>query len=134
MRRASRALLLVALTGAAVAPGCGASDRATGAANGDGPAERLIGTWSTSGVHPELGAVEVQLTLRQDGSLTMVAVVDGGGRLSFPGIWELQGEWLVLRGPYFEPDGLARTRYSIRDDGALILEDEAGNTEVWGRV
>ena len=137
MKRARRAFLWIALAGTALAQGCGTDARAVREEDSDGPSgasAQLIATWTTSAVHAELGEVEVLLTLREDGSLSMVMVTGAGGRLTFPGTWELQGESLVLRGSYFEPDGENRTRYTIRDDGVLLLEDDTGETEEWSRI
>jgi len=57
-------------------------------------------------------------------------LLTGGGQRSFPGSWELVEGELVLKGAYFRPDGESRVRWSIRDDGALVLEEE-GREQVW---
>ncbi len=134
MRPALAPIVWAATAALGAALGCGGQDQALGdeEANGpSGPAALLIGTWSTSAVHDEYGEVEARLTLRADGSLTMVAVLGGGGRLTFPGTWEVEGEELILRGAYFGPDEVARARYTIAGDGALVLEDDSGQIQEW---
>jgi len=94
------------------------------------PVHPLVGTWRTNGTDPDLGEVEVLLLLEADGSLRMTLLLTGGGQRSFPGSWELVEGELVLKGAYFRPDGESRVRWSIRDDGALVLEEE-GREQVW---
>lgn len=96
------------------------------------PPHPLVGTWRTNGTDPVLGEVEVLLLLEADGSLRMTLLLAGGGQRSFPGSWQLAEGELVLKGAYFEPDGESRVRWSIRDDGALVLEEE-GREQVWER-
>ena len=134
LKRARGPLAWIAVAVASAMPGCGGDDKAVvdeETTHPSGPAALLVGTWSTSAVHDEHGEVEARLTLRADGSLTMVAELPGGGRLTFPGTWEVEGAELVLRGAYFQPEGVARARYAVTVDGTLLLEDESGQTEEW---
>ena len=126
-----RVFLSLALAGGVAAGGCGDRDADRVIESEEEVSRDLKGTWTATGEYGDLGEVEVWLTLEEDGSLSVVVVLDDGGRLSFPGTWELQDDLLVLRGVYFQPSGEARVRYSIRDDGTLVLEDEAGATEEW---
>lgn len=96
------------------------------------PPHPLVGTWQTRGIDPALGEVEAVLLLEEDGSLRMTLLLAGGGQRSFPGSWELVEGELVLKGAYFGADGESRVRWSIRDDGALVLEEE-GERQVWER-
>ena len=126
-----RVFLCLALVGVSGLGGCGDRDADRVIESEEEVSRDLKGTWTAAGEYGDLGEVEVWLTLEEDGSLSVVVVLDDGGRLSFPGTWELQDDLLVLRGVYFQPSGEARVRYSIRDDGTLVLEDEAGATEEW---
>jgi hypothetical protein len=96
------------------------------------PRHPLVGTWRTHGTDPDLGEVEVLLLLETDGSLRMTLLLAGGGQRSFPGGWELTEGELVLKGAYFGSEGESRVRWSIRDDGTLVLEQEGGE-QVWER-
>lgn len=118
---------------------CGSEDSATEEVDRSvdappGPEALLRGTWRTTGVDELLGEVEVLLTLEEDGGLHMVLLLSGGGQRSFPGSWEVNGDELVLRGIYFEPDEESRVRWEIREDGFLVLEEETGKQQEWERV
>lgn len=91
----------------------------------------LVGTWMTTGTDEDFGAVDVIMELRRDGTLKMSVALDGGGQLSFPGVWATDGETLVLEGEYFRPDNRSEVRWLIRDDGVLVLEDENGRSQEW---
>ena len=78
------------------------------------PAPGLTGVWTTSGIDETFGAVEVEMALEADGSLSMVLLLASGGRRTFPRTWELDADELVLRGAYFTPDGESRVRWRMR--------------------
>ena len=92
----------------------------------------LTGIWTTHGVDQILGAIEVSMELKPDGSLSMVMVLASGGRRSFPGTWILDSEVLVLRGAYFTPGGESRVRWII-EGSVLVLENSVGQREEWQR-
>ena len=118
--------------------GCSDGDPVTGSEDlvpsGPTAAEQaLIGTWTSTNVDRNQEELEFVMTLEEDGRLSMAEKRDAGGQLSFPGTWALEGDLLVLRGAYFEPDGEARVKYSLPDGNTLVLEDESGAQGVWTR-
>ena len=123
----------------AIGAGCGDGHPATGpevpVPSGPTAAEQeLIGTWASTNVDQNQEELEFVLTLEEDGRLSMAEKRGTGGQLSFPGTWALEGDLLVLRGAYFEPDGEARVKYSLPDGNTLVLEDESGAQGVWTRL
>ena len=122
------------------ASGAGCDDGAAGTGPEDsvpsGPTaaeQALIGTWTSTNVDRNQEELEFVMTLEEDGRLSMAEKRDAGGQLSFPGTWALEGDLLVLRGAYFEPDGEVRVKYSLPDGNTLVLEDESGAQGVWTR-
>jgi hypothetical protein len=93
----------------------------------------LVGLWLTQGIDPDLGAVNVAMTLRADGKLTIVQELPAGARLSFSGTWELDDAKLTLNGVYFAPGGQSQVGCQITQAG-LELKDEAGKTQIWRRA
>jgi hypothetical protein len=92
----------------------------------------LLGQWSSSGIEPQLGPVDVLLSLEEEGQLRLTLLLEGGGRLSFPGTWSLVGEELHLFGEYFAPQGSSRVRWTL-DGDRLLLEDDQGQVQEWRR-
>lgn len=113
--------------------GCGDEAQPITSDEGQPPALGLEGAWTTRGVDATFGEVEVEMSLMADGRLSMVLLLANGGRRSFPGTWEVDGEDLVLRGAYFEPDGESRVRFSLEDE-LLVLEDAKGQRQEWQRI
>ena len=100
----------------------------------NGPEALLIGSWETEGVDAVLGPVIVRMHLRQEGTLAMNLVLEGGGQRSFPGTWSVAGSELVLRGAYFGDSGESRVDWSIDGRGVLILRDGSGAEQEWVRL
>jgi len=117
----------------ALLAGCGSGDGEGDRGVEPAPAEALIGTWRTEGLDETLGEVEVLMRLEADGRLTMTVLMAGGGQQNFPGTWAVEGGELVLKGAYFAPAGESRVRWSIGEDGYLVLEDEGGRRQEWTR-
>lgn len=90
----------------------------------------LLGEWVSEGSDPQYGPVDVLMRFEAGGDLSLVLLLEGGGRLSFPGSWRLEGEVLVLQGAYFE--GESRVRWSIAA-GRLLLEASDGRVQEWRR-
>lgn len=128
MRRLVHYALLAALTLAACGGDDAVEERIIDPVEVDPP---LVGTWTTTGTDEDFGAVDVIMELLRDGTLMMSVALDGGGQLSFPGVWTTAGETLVLEGEYFRPDNRSEVRWLIRDDGVLVLGDENGRSQEW---
>ena len=129
-------LLWCFVVAALVVGGCGGDpggeDKIVdGSAEPDRP---LVGTWTAMGTDEDFGAVEVVMELRGDGTLSMSVAMQGGGQLTFPGTWTVEGSELVLEGEYFRPDKRSQVRWSLRDDGVLVLEDDSGESEEWMKL
>lgn len=92
--------------------------------------DSLRGQWASRGSDPLYGPVEVLMSFDAGGILRLVLLLEGGGRLSFPGSWHLEGEELVLQGTYFEED--SRVRWGLEGD-LLRLEDADGRVQEWRR-
>ena len=92
--------------------------------------DSLLGQWTSSGSDPLYGPVEVLMSFDAGGALRLVLLLEGGGRLSFPGSWHLEGEELVLQGTYFEEG--SRVRWGLEGD-LLRLEDADGRVQQWQR-
>lgn len=92
--------------------------------------DSLLGQWASSGSDPLYGPVEVLMNFDAGGTLRLVLLLEGGGRLSFPGSWHIEGEELVLQGTYFEEG--SRLRWGF--EGHLLrLEDAEGRVQEWKR-
>lgn len=94
--------------------------------------ERLLGSWRTEGVDAVFGPVVAVMTLEADGSLRIALLLDGGAQRTYPGTWQLEGDQLVLRGPWFGETGERRVLWALRDDGMLELEED-GRKQEWRR-
>ena len=93
MRRLVHYALLAALTLAACGGDDAVEERIIDPVEVDPP---LVSTWTTTGTDEDFGAVDVIMELLRDGTLKMSVALDGGGQLSFPGVWTTAGETLVL--------------------------------------
>ena len=96
-------------------------------------AHPVVGAWQTSGTHERLGEVEIVMTLEADGTLSMVVELPSGGMLSFPGLWEVEDQALVLRGAFFAGE-VSTVSWALAESGSLILTDSTGSTQDWSPV
>jgi len=93
----------------------------------------LLGTWETRGTDAQGREVTARLVLEESGDLNASESLPGGGRLSFPGTWEVSGDSLFLRGAYFQPDGEARVAYAVQGDSVLVLSQGPAGSQQWRR-